>query len=49
MSVGLACATALGFQSLDLGLSSGLVTALSFLAAVAVVLCFVRATRPQNI
>jgi putative OPT family oligopeptide transporter len=49
MSVGLACATALGFQSLDLGLSPGLVTALSFLAAVAVVLCFVRLTRPQNI
>ena len=49
MSVGLACVTALGFQSLDLGLSPGLVTALSFLAAVAVVLCFVRLTRPQNI
>ncbi|HAT25665.1 MAG TPA: oligopeptide transporter, OPT family [Gammaproteobacteria bacterium] len=49
MSVGLACVTALGFQSLDLGLSPGLVTALSFLAAVAVVLCFVRLTRPQHI
>ena len=49
MSVGLACVTALGFQSLDLGLSPGLVTALSILAAVAVVLCFVRLTRPQTI
>ncbi|MCH8264538.1 MAG: oligopeptide transporter, OPT family [Proteobacteria bacterium] len=49
ISVGLACVTALGFQSLDLGLSPGLVTALSLLAAVAVVLCFVRLTRPQNI
>ena len=49
ISVGLACVTALGFQSLDLGLSPGLVTALSFLAAVAVVLCFVRLTRPQNV
>ena len=49
ISVGLACVTALGFRSLDLGLSPGLVTALSLLAAVAVVLCFVKLTRPQNI
>lgn len=49
MSVGLACVTALGFRSLDLGLTPGLVTALSIFAAVAVVLCFVRLTRPQTL
>lgn len=46
MSVGLACLTALGFQSMDLGLSTGLVTILSLFAAVAVVMCFVKFTRP---
>ena len=49
ISVGLACVTALGFQSLDLGLSPGLVTALSLLTAVAVVLGFVMPTRPHHI
>lgn len=48
MSVGLACLTALGVQSLDLGLSAGLVTTLSLFAAVAVVVCFVKFTRPQT-
>ena len=48
MSVGLACLTALGVQSLDLGLSPGLVTILSLFAAVGVVLCFVKYTRPET-
>ncbi len=47
-SVGLACLTALGVQSLDLGLSSGLVTILSTAAAIAVVWMFLNLTRPQN-
>ncbi|NQV68551.1 MAG: oligopeptide transporter, OPT family [Pseudohongiella sp.] len=49
MSVGLACLTALGVQSLDLGLSPGLVTILSLFAAVGVVLCFVKYTRPETL
>lgn len=46
MSVGLACLTAFGLQSMDLGLSTGLVTILSLFAAVGVVVCFVKFTRP---
>ncbi len=46
MSVGLACLTALGVQSLDLGLSGGLVTALSIAAAVFIVWMFHRFTQP---
>jgi len=46
MSVGLACLTALGLQSLDLGLSSGMETAFSWLAAVVVVVAFALRTRP---
>ena len=46
MSVGLACLTALGVQSMDLGLPSTAVTILSCFAAVAVVLCFYQLTRP---
>ncbi|PCI80598.1 MAG: oligopeptide transporter, OPT family [SAR86 cluster bacterium] len=48
MSVGLACLTALGVQSLDLGLSSGLVTTLSIAAAVFIVWMFHRFTQPTN-
>jgi len=48
MSVGLACMTALGVQSMDLGLPGTTVTLLSCFAAVAVVLCFHRLTRPQT-
>lgn len=47
MSVGLACLTALGVQSLDLGLSSGLITLLSLAAAVFTVWMFYRFTRPH--
>lgn len=46
-SVGLACLTALGVQSMDLGLASGLVNGLSIAAAVAVVWAYVNFTRPQ--
>lgn len=45
-SVGLACLTALGVQSLDLGLSGGMVTVLSVVAALAIVWMFQRFTRP---
>jgi putative OPT family oligopeptide transporter len=48
MSVGLACLTALGVQSLDLGLSTSLVTILSIAAAVFVVWMFHRFTRPTS-
>jgi putative OPT family oligopeptide transporter len=48
MSVGLACLTALGVQSLDLGLSSGLVTVLSIAAALLIVWMFHRYTRPTT-
>ncbi|MFT4814534.1 MAG: putative OPT family oligopeptide transporter [Pseudohongiellaceae bacterium] len=48
MSVGLACLTALGVQSLDLGLSTGLVTILSIAAAVFIVWMFHTFTRPKN-
>lgn len=48
MSVGLACLTALGVQSLDLGLSSGLVTLLSIGAAIFAVWMFYRFTRPVS-
>lgn len=47
MSVGLACLTALGVQSLDLGLSTTVVTLLSLIAAVFMVWMFHRFTRPQ--
>ena len=47
MSVGLACLTALGLQSLDLGLSAGLVTMLSISTAVLVVYAFVKLTKPR--
>lgn len=46
MSVGLACMTALGVQSLDLGLSSTLVSILSISAAVLIVWVFHNFTRP---
>jgi len=49
MSVGLACLTALGVQSLDLGLSSGLVTLLSIGVAVLMVWMFHRYTRPAGV
>jgi putative OPT family oligopeptide transporter len=48
MSVGLACLTALGFKSLDLGLSTGLVTILSIAAAVFMVGMFHKFTRPTS-
>lgn len=48
MSVGLACLTALGVQSLDLGLSTGLVTALSLVAAALAVWMFYKFTQPSN-
>ena len=46
MSVGLACMTALGVKSLDLGLSSTLVSIFSISAAVFIVWMFHRFTRP---
>jgi putative OPT family oligopeptide transporter len=46
MSVGLACLTALGVQSLDLGLSAVAVTGLSLVAAIAIVYAFYRLTKP---
>jgi putative OPT family oligopeptide transporter len=48
MSVGLACLTALGVQSLELGLSTGLVTILSIAAAVFIVWMFHKLTRPTS-
>ena len=48
MSVGLACLTALGVKSLDLGLSTGLVTILSIAAAVFIVGMFHKFTRPAS-
>ena len=48
MSVGLACLTALGVQSLDMGLSTGLVTILSITAAVLIVWMFHKFTQPMN-
>ncbi|MEX0963860.1 MAG: oligopeptide transporter, OPT family [Pseudohongiellaceae bacterium] len=48
MSVGLACMTALGVQSLDLGLSGGFVTVLSVLAAVVIVWLFKSFTTPHT-
>jgi putative OPT family oligopeptide transporter len=48
MSVGLACLTALGVQSLDLGLSTGLVTILSIAAAVFMVWMFHKFTQPAG-
>lgn len=48
MSVGLACLTALGMQSLDLGLSPGLVTTISIVTAIIVVTAFVKLTKPQT-
>ena len=49
MSVGLACLTALGFQSMDLGLPNSVVMVISVIAAFAVVICFVKLTRPQKL
>ena len=46
MSVGLACLTALGVQSLDLGLSTGMVTTISIVTATVVVTGFIKLTRP---
>ena len=48
MSVGLACLTALGVQSLDLGLSTGLVTILSIAATVFMVWMFHKFTQPAG-
>ena len=48
MSVGLACLTALGVQSLDLGLSTTLVTIFSIAAAVFIVWMFHKFTRPAS-
>ncbi len=48
MSVGLACLTALGVQSLDLGLSSGVVLVLSVIVAFALVLGFHKITQPSR-
>ena len=48
MSVGLACLTALGVKSLDLGLSTGMVTILSIAAAVFMVGMFHKFTRPAS-
>ncbi len=47
-SVGLACLTALGVQSMDLGLSGTVVTMLSIAAAVFMVWMFHRFTRPAG-
>jgi putative OPT family oligopeptide transporter len=47
-SVGLACLTALGVQSMDLGLSNGLVSVLSIIAAAIMVWMFQIFTRPYN-
>jgi putative OPT family oligopeptide transporter len=47
MSVGLACLTALGVQSLDLGLSPSLVLAFSLIVAVGLVISFTRLTKPK--
>jgi putative OPT family oligopeptide transporter len=46
-SVGLACLTALGVRSIDLGLSAAMVTGLSLLAAAIAVWMFLQCTRPQ--
>ena len=48
MSVGLACLTALGVQSLDLDLSGALITILSVIAAITVVWMFHKFTRPHS-
>ncbi len=47
LSVGLACLTALGVQSLDLGLPGWQVTLISVLTAAAVIIAFVRYTKPR--
>lgn len=47
LSVGLACLTALGVQSLDVGLPRWAVTLISVLAALAVVFAFARFTKPR--
>lgn len=47
MSVGLACLTALGLQSLDLGLPASMVTVLSVITAVIVVVAFARLSKPR--
>lgn len=48
MSVGLACLTALGVQSLDLGLPTGLVTGISIVTAIVVVVGFLKLTKPLS-
>lgn len=47
-SVGLACLTALGVQSMDLGLANGQVTLLSIVAAIVMVWMFLKLTRPAG-
>ncbi len=47
MSVGLACLTALGVQSLDLGLSPGVVLILSSITAIVLVAGFTKLTKPS--
>lgn len=48
MSVGLACLTALGVQSLNLGLSSGTVLTISIVVAIALVVSFTSLTKPNT-
>lgn len=47
-SVGLACLTALGVQSMDLGLSGGVITILSVAVAILMVWLFHKLTRPHS-
>lgn len=47
-SVGLACLTALGVQSMDLGLSGGVITILSVAVAILIVWLFHKLTRPHS-
>ncbi len=47
MSVGLACLAALGLKSANLGLSDGMVMTISMSVAAAIVICFVKLTRPK--
>ena len=47
MSVGLACLTALGVQSLDLGLPSSVVLVVSIVVAIALVVGFSKLTKPN--
>ncbi len=47
LSVGLACLTALGVQSLDPGLPAGVVTLISAITAAAVIVAFFKLTKPR--